>query len=111
MPVTALKLPGEYKYNQCELIAKDYQDKFYGDLIFIQPLKENGAYDFGEYNGHWINRAWNKNQGSYYIDYQSQTYFNSIDEVKIWYNYYTGKNSEVYNINQGGVPFGIIWHY
>lgn len=110
-PVSALKLPGEYGDEQCELIAKDYRAIYGGDLIFIQPLKDNGAYDLGDYNGAWINKAWNKNQGSYYFDYQSQTYFQSIDAIKDWYKMMTGKESEVFNVNQGGVPFSLIFHY
>jgi len=111
LPVNALKQPYDYEDNQCELIAKDYQDIFYGDLIFIQPLKDNGAYDFGAYNGHWINKAWNKELGIYYIDYGSQTYLYTIEEIKQWYEIYSGKKSEVFNINQGEAPFAIRYHY
>ncbi len=108
----ALKLPEQYDYNQCELIAKDYQDMFFGDIVYIQPLKENGAFDFGAYKGHWINKAWNKERGIYYIDYKSQSYFNSTDEIKQWYEWVTGKQSMIYNVNQGGgVPFGIKYYY
>ncbi len=110
-PVSALKLPEEYGDEQCELIAKDYQREFGGDLIFIQPLKDNGAYDLGAYNGHWLNRAWNKNQGNYYIDYQSQTYLQSVDAIKDWYRMMNDKESKVFNVNQGGVPFALIQYY
>ncbi len=108
--VSALKHPEEYGLNQCELIAKDYQAEYYGDIIFIIPLKENGAYDIGVNNGHWINKAYSKEQGTYYIDYQNQLYFQSIDSIKAWYKFMTGKNSEVFNMNQGGAPFQIK-HY
>ena len=110
-PSSALLSPESYGDNQCELIAKDYRDMYDGDLIFIQPLKDNGAYDLGAYNGHWLNKVWNKTQGSFYFDYQSQTYFQSIDAIKAWYKMMNGKDSEVFNVNQGGVPFGIIYHY
>ncbi len=110
-PVSALKLPSEYGDEQCELIAKDYQREFGGDLIFVQPLKENGAYDLGEFKGKWLNRAWNKNQGSYYVDWESQTYFQSIEAIKDWYYFYEGQKAEVFNLNQGGVPFGLVYHY
>ncbi len=109
--VHALKQPEQYEYGQCELIAKDYQKAFYGDLIFIQPLNENGDFDFGGYNGHWINKAWNKERGIYYIDYKSQTYFKNTDEIKEWYKRLIDKKSVVYNINQEGAPFGIIYYY
>ncbi len=110
-PVSALKSPEAYGEEQCELIAKDYRAVYGGDLIFIQPLKDNGAYDLGDYNGAWINKAWNKNQGTYYIDYQSQTYFQSIEAIQAWYKMMTGKESEVFNVNQEGVPFGLIYYY
>ncbi len=109
--VHALKQPYDYDDNQCELIAKDYQDKYYGDLIFIQPLKDNGAYDLEDYNGHWINKAWNKEIGIYYIDYKSQIYFYTIEEVEDWYEWTRGQKAEVFNINQEGAPFGIRYHY
>lgn len=120
--VGALKLPDEYSDEQCELIAKDYQREFGGDLIFIQPLKDNGAYDLGAYNGHWINKAYvspNNRfiigsytvEGIYYIDYQSQTYFQSIDEIKDWYMMMKDKESEVFNVNQERVPFALRYHY
>ncbi len=108
--VQALKLPEQYGDNQCELIAKEYQNEFYGDIIFIIPLKENGAYDLGVNNGYWINKAYSKEQGTYYIDYKNQLYFQSTDSIKAWYKFMTGKNSEVFNMNQGGAPFQIK-HY
>ncbi len=109
--VSALKRPEEYGLNQCELIAKDYQAEYYGDIIFIIPLKENGAYDIGVNNGHWINKAYSKEQGTYYIDYKNQLYFQSTDSIKAWYKFMTGKNSEVFNMNQGGAPFQIKYYY
>lgn len=97
--------------NDCEKEAKDYQNKHYGDLIFIQPLKPNGAFDFGEYNGHWINKAYNKDRGIYYYDVESQNYFKSESEVLEWYEWYTNKQAVLFNVNQGGVPFPIKYHY
>ena len=41
--------------NNCEELARDYQDIHGGSLIFIQPLTASGSYDLGRYNGHWIN--------------------------------------------------------
>jgi len=32
-PALAMKPPSEYGYNQCELIAKDFQNEFGGSLV------------------------------------------------------------------------------
>lgn len=90
----------------CEWLAKQWQEKNGGDLIFIQPLKENGAYDLGAYNGHLLNyRA-----GIYY---DSQTNFSAIDEKSVleWYEFSTGKKSVLFNISEKRPPFSIRWHY
>lgn len=111
IPIDALQESWQYKEGQCELAAKDYQDVYGGHIMFIQPLKDGGAYDFGPYSGHFVNKAWNKERGIYYIDWQSQTYFNNTDEIKNWYYNTTGKKSEIYDMNDGGAPFPMIWHY
>lgn len=103
--------PWEYGDNQCELIAKDYQREYGGALILIQPLKDNGAFDFGPYNGHFLNNAYDKEIGTYYIDYQSQSYFNNTNDALDWYFIMTNKKAIIYNVNEQHPPFSIIWHY
>lgn len=49
-PSNALREPWQYKEGECELVVKEYQKIYGGPLIFIQPLKDNGAFDFGPYN-------------------------------------------------------------
>ena len=97
--------------NDCEKLAKDYQDDYGGYLIFIQPLKDNGAYDLGAFNGHWLNKAYNKERGVYYYDLQTGNYFKSESEILDWYELATNKNAVLSNVNQGGVPFAIRYHY
>jgi len=97
--------------NDCEKLAKDYQKEHGGYLIFIQPLKDNGAYDFGAYNGHWINKAYNKKLGVYYYDSQMDNYFKTDLEVLDWYELTRNKKAELFNVNRGGVPFAIRYHY
>jgi len=106
-----LIIPAHAEVNDCEKLAKDYQRSYGGDLVLIQPLKDNGAYDLGEYSGHWMNRAWNKQLGNYYYDPQENTYYSSIDGIKIFYADLWDRDVVVFNYNKGGVPFGIIWHY
>ena len=106
-PADALLSPDQYQSGQCELVAKDYQRVYGGYLIFIQPLKDNGAYDLGPYNGHMINKAYTKERGIYYIDYVSQSYFKNESEVLDWY----GGHAIIFNMNEGGTPFPFIWHY
>ena len=112
MPVGAKLLePYQYKEGECELVAKDYQRIYGGSLIFIQQLKDNGAFDLGPYNGAFINKAYNKERGIYYIDYMSQSYFTNEYEILDWYRLNTNKKAVIFNMNDGGVPFPFIWHY
>ena len=97
--------------NDCEKQAKDYQWKHGGDLIFIQPLKENGARITGEYAGHWINLAWSKARGSYYYDPQADVYFSNKSEVKTVYEACCYDKIDILNYNRGEIPFSIVWHY
>lgn len=106
-----LSSPWEYGDDQCELIAKDYQREYGGSLIFVQPLKDNGAFDLGPYNGHILNKAYDKDTGVYYIDYQSQSYFNNTDEILNWYYMMKGNKAVIYDMNEQHPPFSIIWHY
>lgn len=111
VPVSALKEPWQYKEGECELVAKEYQKIYGGYLIFVQPLKDNGAFDLGPYNGWFLNKAYNKERGIYYIDYMNQIYFNNTQEILEFYYRTQGKDAIVYNMNDGGVPFPFIWHY
>lgn len=110
-PVNALKDPWQYGNNECELIAKDYQAVHGGYLVFIQPLKSNGAYDLGEYNGHFLNKVYTKEKGLYYIDYYSQIYFNNTQEISKWYKDTMNKNSEIFDLSVRRPGFNLIWHY
>ena len=97
--------------NDCEKLAKDYQKEHFGDLIFIQPLKDNGAYDLGPYNGHWMNKAWNEDMGNYYYDPQSLSYFNTEHSIQSSFEQLWNKKVVVFNYNQEGVPFALRHHY
>ena len=103
--------PYEYKEGECELVAKEYQQIYGGSLIFVQPLKDNGALDIGPYNGAFINKAYNKERGIYYIDYVSQTYFTNESEILEWYMVNNNKKAVIFNMNDGRTPFPFIWHY
>jgi hypothetical protein len=103
--------PYQYKEGECELVAKEYQKIYGGYLIFVQPLKDNGAWDLGPYNGAFINKAYNKERGIYYIDYMSQSYFKNESEILDWYIWRTNKKAVIFNMNDGGTPFPFIWHY
>lgn len=74
-------------------------------------MKDGGSYNFGVL-AHIINKAYSKDLGVYYIDYETQTFLYSIEEVKDWYEYRTGYKSYVCNLNEGhGCPFNIIYRY
>jgi len=108
----ALKQPLEYGINQCELIAKDYQNIYGGSLVWIQPLKDNGAYDLGEYNAHIINRVYIYNEGIIYIDYQSGFSGHNLSDVGNWYEVYSGNNAfMIFELYKERPPFPMWWHY
>ncbi len=111
LPADALLNPDAYEMNQCELIAKDYQIIYGGSLILIQPLKDNGAYNLGPYNGHMINKAYSKERGVYYIDWETQSYFKNETEILEWYMWNTNKSATIFNMNEDRIPFPFIWHY
>lgn len=104
-------MQASYTENQCELIAKDYQREFGGSMVFIQPLTADGAYDLGEFNGHWVNKAYNSKLGVYYIDYETKTYMYSLNGVRAWYEQWTGKKAEVFDLDFQHPPFPLIYHY
>jgi len=100
-----------YEANQCELIAKDFQNEFGGSLVFIQPLKENGAYDLCDYCGHWINKKYiSGNEKEFFFDWQNQRIFSSQTEIKDWWFEYTGNKIEIFELDRRNPPFGINWH-
>ena len=105
-PSSALKAPNEYGTNQCELIAKDYQNVYGGSLIWIQPLKDNGAFDLGEYNAHIINKV-----GNNYTDYQTGFTTKSLNSVQMWYEWEFGKKAVIYDLSNERPEFGMVWHY
>lgn len=116
--VSALKLPSEYEDGQCELIAKDFQKEFGGSLVWIQPLIENGAYEFeseelGIYNAHILNKIYiSGNKNYYYIDWYSQSIIGTTKEdVKNWYKGWTFKNSQVWDLEYERPSFNIKWRY
>jgi len=100
-----------YEINQCELRAKDYQSFHYGNLVFIQPLKDNGAFEFGLFTGHWINRAYIKGNGRMFIDAETNLTFKTKEEVLIWYEWMTNKKASIYIIGEDNIPFPMKYNY
>jgi len=94
--------------NNCENLAKEYQNIHGGSMVFIQPVLSNGAYDLGRYNGHWINKVYNKDIqaiGPYYYDVNSGSIMLKEEEVKRWYS----RPMEMWNIGEGEhPPFSMI---
>ena len=101
-------IPGAYAVdNGCENLAKEYQKLYGGSLVFIQPLKDNGAYDLGRYNGHWLNSVYNKDikaVGRHFYDVYSGSVMISDDELKDWY----GRNMEFWDLEYGYPPFPLV---
>jgi len=104
---SALANIGQGADNNCEELAKEYQNIHGGSMVFIQPILSNGAYDFGRYKGHWINSVYNKSikaQGRYYYDVYSGSIMISEEEVKDWY----GSTMEMWDLEYGYPPFPLI---
>ena len=106
----ALKAPDEYDINHCELIMKDFRAMYGGNYVFILPHDERGVRDFST-TGHWINRAYSEERGTYYIDYETQTYFQNVTEVSDWYRIQTGRRNSVYDYAVSRPGFGMQWNY
>ena len=103
--------PSQYGENQCELIAKAYQEIYFGSLVFIQPLDDRGQYVFEAYSGHWINRIYQKQAGIIYFDYATNTTLKSKEEVLDWYEVMTGKEAAIFDLAEGHPPFPLVWQY
>ena len=111
-PVFAMKPASEYGYNECGLIAKDFQRENYGSLIFIIPLKPSGAFEMGAYAGHMMNRYYNYSQKKViYVDYQNNLTFNNTKEIRQFWIDIINKDVKIYDLGQEHPPFAINWHY
>ncbi len=89
--------------NDCEELALNYQFEHGGSLIFMNPLKSNGAYELCRYCGHWINYA----HGKYY-DVESNTTLSTEQEVKLWYKWNNNKKVEIWDVSIKHPPFRLI---
>lgn len=96
-------LPGisQAATNDCEKIAKDFIKLHGGSLVFINPLKPNGAYELCSYCGHFLVKLVT---GDYY-DPGSNTL---MDSPKNWF--YPAR-AEFWDLSYQHPPFGIEWHY
>ena len=91
----------------CEQYTREYRQTHGGSYVFIQPLKDNGAYDTGEYNGHWLNKAYSVTRGVYYFDATYLLYFKNTSEISVWYKNETGKYSQIFDMSEKRTPFPI----
>lgn len=83
----------------CEQLAKDYQKKHNGSLIFLNPKRPSGSWILGRYSGHWLNLT------DFYYDVQTNTAIGKTkQDVKDWYKRSTGNNCEIWNISSGEHP-------
>ncbi len=116
IPSLATTFPDNMEYQaqdgtNCEIIAKYYAQKYHMDIYIIVPLKENGALDLGNYNGHIINsKTIDSHQYWFEFNGVSGTHiFTSKHDVIVWYHNMTGKNADVFDTQH--TPFQMIWHY
>lgn len=86
--------------NNCEDLAKEFQQTNGGLVIFMNPIKDNGAFELCRYCGHWMNYINNS-----YYDTQSNTHLKTIDDVKTWYYWNTGKDVVVWDMSTTRPPF------
>jgi len=98
-----------YPSNSCEDIAQDFQKEHGGSLVWIQPLKDNGAYEFGQYNAHVLNYFYIEGKTQFY-DYSTRNIFESKKDLQEWYKLMNGKNTEVWILSEERPSFGLIWN-
>jgi len=111
-PALAMKPASEYGYNECELIAKDFQREFGGSLVFVAPIDSDGSYEACDSCGHWLNKKYiSGNNKVYFFDYGNQRIFESTDEIKQFLWDYTFQKVDVFELDRGHPPFAIIYHY
>ena len=109
----ALKLPADYNYGECELIAKDFKAKYMGNdasMVFI-AFRENGKWaTIGGYQGHWIN-SFVSHGHRWYLDYGEQNFFYTKEEVQTWFQARVPANIEVYDLSYETIPYSIAHNY
>jgi len=114
-PAGALKAPEDYGYNECELVAKDFQKEYGGSLVFIAPKSwDTGKWMRCDYCGHFVNKKYiSGNKKEFYFDWQYQKIFASEEELKDWYSHeFSGYDCEVFDLGAGErPPYNLIWHY
>ncbi len=111
-PAFAMRSPSEYGDNQCELVAKDFQKEFGGSLVFVQPLKADGAYDLCDYCGQWMNKKYiSGNQKEFFFDCQHQKIYSSKEEIINLFKDNLNINIKVFELDKEHPPFALIYHY
>ena len=118
--IVSAKLQEPYIYNEgeCELVAKEFQNKFGGNLVLTIPYIGDKNVP-GKYSGAWINKVYiSGNDKYFYIDYSNQRIFSSKEEVKSFYSdLFTNKfenvnvYAKVFIYGEDNIPFPIIWNY
>ena len=99
-----------YANNDCEKIAINAQNKYGGALIFLIGKDSDGAYIFGRYAGHWMNKIYVKELNKIqYIDYQTQQVFDNIDDARLqWQNWKGLQDSQAFDTSKESPPFSLI---
>lgn len=113
-----LMQPSEYQEGQCELAAKEFQNRFGGELVLAYPFLD---YQFvpGRFAGAWINKIYIKHNKQYfYFDYPGQRIFSSKEEVTSYYsNVFRNKfdngniEAKIYVFGTDSIPFPLIFNY
>ena len=114
----SLEAPDKYPDGMCELAAKELQNKFGGNLVFIVPYIGTQNIE-GKFSGHWINRIYmSGNKQYYYIDYQNQMIFSSKESmIDLYSNIFKYKfnddsvDAKVFIYGEDTIPFPIIWNH
>jgi hypothetical protein len=78
----------------------------------MQPLKPNGAWDLGAYNGHMINRYYNHSlKKEIWVDYGNNLTFNSSHEAEDFFEMVWDKDYVLFDMGKEHPTFPMIWHY
>ncbi len=113
-----LMQPSEYQEGQCELAAKEFQNRFGGELVLAYPFLDD-QFVPGRFAGVWINKIYIKhNKQDFYFYYPGQRIFSSREEVISYYsnvlkNKFDNGNIEarIYVFGIDSIPFPLIFNY
>lgn len=106
-----------YSDGQCELAAKEFQNIYGGNLVFIAPYnRETTAWKICDFCGHWTNRIYYKGK-ILWIDYMNKEIYTSKESMRqslqrnLQFKFEEPIDAKVFVYGEDEMPYSMIWHY